>query len=79
MFDYFINCSSNPQHVYCEDSPTKGLYNLLSSLKVTTASQSLQMLNLYYNSHISDSILSYMTSKLGIAVDLFMEYNYARS
>ena len=30
MFNHFRNCSSNPHHVYCEDSPTKGLDNLFS-------------------------------------------------
>ena len=27
MFDDFRNFSSNAHHVYCEDSPTKGLYD----------------------------------------------------
>ena len=27
MFDYFGNCSSNDHHVYCDDRPTKGLYD----------------------------------------------------
>ena len=32
-----------------------------------------KMLNVYYNSHISDSMLA-MTSKLGMAVDVCMAY-----
>ena len=31
MFDYFKNCSSNAHQIYCEDSPTKGLYNICQS------------------------------------------------
>ena len=30
LFDYFRNCSRNPHQVCCEDSLTKGLYNLFS-------------------------------------------------
>ena len=60
MFNYFENCSSNPHQFYCENSLTKSKrYNLFSfrwpcsSLKMTTVSQTWQMLNLYckYNTN----------------------------
>ena len=79
MFHYFRNCSSNPNHVCCGDSPTKGVYNLFSDrlpcswLKVTTAFQTWQMFNLYHNSHISDSIVA-LAFTLGMTVDLCMSY-----
>ena len=59
--------------LWSEDSPTNGLYHLLSvrwpcsSLKVTTASRTWQRLNLYYNSHISECT-SAMASKLGMCM-----------
>ena len=55
------------------------LYNIFSvlwpcsSLKVTTVSQTWQLLNLYYNSHISDSIYA-MAHKRGMTIDLYMAY-----
>ena len=54
-----------PHQVCWEDSLTKGLYNLFSvqwpcsSFKVTSASQTWQVLNLYYNSRILGQYLSY--------------------
>ena len=79
MCDYFRNCSRNANQVCCEDGPTKDLYNLFSvrwpcySPKVTTASQTWQMFNLYYNSNILGSI-SAMAFKLGMSVDWRMAY-----
>ena len=66
------NCSSNPHHVRCEDSPTKGLYNnyVLSPVNLLFTRRSQQrlkvdkMLNLYHSSHSTESI-SAMTSTLG--------------
>ena len=46
---------------------------LLFTEKVTTAFQIWQEFNLYYNSHISDSI-SAMVFKLGVTVDLCIVY-----
>ena len=65
---YFRNCSSNAIKlaVVWRKSDERSIYNLFSavrwnwpSFKVTIASQSWQICNLYYNCDISDNFLSY--------------------
>ena len=54
---YFRNCSSNTHQECCEDNPTKCLFQ--SDDFALHSTQTWQMLKLYYDSHILDSILSY--------------------
>ena len=85
MFAYFRNCSNNSHQVFCEDSQTKGLYNLVSvrwpcsSLKVTPVSQTWQMLNLHYDSHTSDMTvylcMSYLLMLVSINVPLMQGHS----
>ena len=48
MFDYFINYSSNAHQVWCEDSPTKGLYDNCQSDDLNLYSKSQERLKLDY-------------------------------
>ena len=78
MFGYFINCSNSPHQVFCEDSPTKGLYVIFfqsDDLALHSRSQLHLKLDkiMCYNSYISNNIYA-MASKLGMMVDLCMAY-----
>ena len=71
MFDYFRNYSSNTHQVYCDDHPTKSLYDRCQSDDLDLHSMSHLRLKLdkcLMCSHISDSIYA-MAFKLSMMVD----------
>ena len=60
MFDYFRNCSSSAHQVYCEDSPTKGLFEHCQSDDLDLHSRSHVHLKLddFLACNILDNILA---------------------
>ena len=77
MFDFFINCSSNPHHVCRDDhSPTKGLYGRCQSDDFDLPSRSQVRLKLQYflTCHLCDNIEA-ITFKLGMLLDVWMPFS----
>ena len=75
MFDYFKNRSSNDRQVFCEDSPTKGLYDHCQSddLDLRSRSQVRLKRDYFLICNISDNI-SAIIFKRGMTVDLLVPY-----
>ena len=78
MFNYFRNCSSNAHKGYCEDSPTKGLYDYCQSdddLDLHSRSQVRLSLEYVLACTISDNYLSYdiQTWHDGILLDAILK------
>ena len=77
MFDYFRNYSTNVHQVYCEYSPTKGLYGHFQSddLDLQSRSQMRLKFDYFLTSNISDNIYA-ITFKLCMTINLWMPYMF---
>ena len=66
MFDYFRKFSSNAHYVYCEDSLTKGLYNLCMSDDLDLHSRSQLLLKL--DTFLTCSLNAYLGHNLNYGI-----------
>ena len=71
MFDYFRNGSYNAYHVYCGNSPAKGLYNLVQYEDLALSSRS--QLHLKLDNCLTISVMPHLGQYLSYDIQTWYD------